>query len=573
MADSNILEAKKCKILEILRLFHIHTASIVVRRLAGQSEHKTFSLQKLERATSDEQNSLEYEVSSRADISFPIASITKVLVAIAFTMATLDTSPNKESRHNGFKDRNLENAVLTTTYNRYKKDPSMPGLRDLPGNPTISHVLSHWGMPSSNHRLFAPDGSAQMSADDVVQYIYELNNSDINKDGESSGWNQYSNLNYVLVGMAIEALWGGTLSDFIDNTLLKPLGIGNSTTTGYQENPDVLQSDRYIVDSQGTLHSTDAPNYVSSGVEAAAMGCYSCIGDLDKIFTNVLERFASPDSDDNFRTSLSRLRARHTENPEYTRLGLFSPGLDSREIGSMSTNRLMFPKQNFTKYRAAPRSKERIETYYHAGSAIGCSCAYALLPHEDAAKAFFVVVLTNTSGPVDASDHILRLILREIYFIRSSGGTFAKVKLKLDGSKNLPKLYKKAWRASSKMFKRHEEEDSAVGLDISTDISGVYKLKDSTQRLEVKSINGVPHITFHGNGGSSRQLRLAWLSSSVVRICVPQGGKPHISIDRLGDADWANLEFQVEMNNSAVEALVRKTHLEVVDRFEREQSQ
>ena len=86
-------------------------------------------------------------------------------------------------------------------------------------------------------------------------------------------------------------------------------------------------------------------------------------------------------------------------------------------------------------------------------------------------------------------------------------------------------------------------------------------LRGFPQRLEIKPINGRPHITFRGSAGSSGQLRLAWLSSDVVMVCVPESGELRISIDRLGDGEWANLKFQVKMNNGKVVALVRKTYL------------
>lgn len=565
MADSIISNALHDDILCILQLCHIHTASIAVRCLARPSEHRTYRLPELPRVTPDEQKTLEYKVSDEEDISFLIASITKVLVAIAFTMMTVgeDTNPDAQNKRNKFKEAQKGSMGLTAIYNKHKKDSSKPDMVDLPGDPSISHLLSHFkGMPSSNHRLFAPDGSALMTKEDVVLCAQELNNLRAKQGVKSNGWAQYSNLNYALIGMAIEALWDGTLSDFMDSTLFRPLGIGNSTTIGYEANPGIPQAGRYVVDSQGTLHSINAPNYASSGAEAAALGGYSCIRDLDKIFTNILQRFASPSPDDKtFATIIEKQSNRQTEDIEYSRLGLFTPGLDSPTIGSMSTNRLMFSDKNFATYLVAPRSEERIETYHHAGSAIGCGCAYSLLPHKDANKAFSVVVLTNTSGPVDASDHILRLILRRINSMLTSGGTLANLKLKFDGPEDIVKMVIKAWGASSKVYKRFEEEDAVMGLDISTDISGTYNLRGFPQRLEIKPINGRPHITFRGNAGSSGQLRLAWLSSDVVMVCVPESGEPRISIDRLGDGEWANLKFQVKMNNGKVVALVRKTYL------------
>jgi len=565
MADSTILDTLHDDILRILQLCHIHTASIAVRCLAGPSEHRTYRLPELRCATPDEQKTLGYKVSGEEDISFLIASITKVLVAIAFTMMTVDEDTNLDvqNKRNRFNEAQWGSMGLTAIYNKHKKDSSKPDMVDLPGDPSISHLLSHFkGMPSSNHRLFAPDGSALMTKEDVVLYAQELNNLRAKQGVKSNSWTQYSNLNYALIGMAIEALWDGTLSDFMDSTLFRPLGIGNSTTIGYEANPGTLRAGRYVVDSQGTLHSINAPNYASSGAEAAALGGYSCIKDLDKIFTNILQRFATPSPDEKtFAAVIEKQSNRQTEDIEYSRLGLFTAGLDSPTIGSMSTNQLMFPDKKFATYLVAPHSKKRIETYHHAGSAIGCGCAYSLLPHKDADKAFSVVVLTNTSGPVDASDHILRLILRRIHSMMTSSGTLANLKLKFDGPEDIMKMVIKAWDASSKVYKRFEEEDAAMGLDISTDISGTYKLRGFPQHLEIRPINGRPHITFHGSARSSEQLRLAWLSSSVVRICVPESGEPHISIDRLGNGEWANLEFQVKMNNGRVVALVRKTNL------------
>ncbi|OCK85227.1 beta-lactamase/transpeptidase-like protein [Lepidopterella palustris CBS 459.81] len=567
MRDSHsILDTLHDDISYLLRACHVHTASIAVRCLARpEAEHRTYKLSELVCKTVVEQEALDYEVSNEGNIVFLVASITKVLVAIAFTIAVEVEAAKggEDNRYEKFKEAN--DIALTALYNKHK-DLSKLRMADLPGNPSITQLLMHCkGIRSSNHRLFAPDGSALMTADNLLEYVLDLSNNRLEKEHPTKSWTEYSNLNYALVGMAIETLWGGTLRDFMDKTLFEPLGIGNSTTIGYQEDSSLLRAGRYVVDSQGTLHFANAPEYSSSGAEAAAIGGYSCIADLDKIFTALLLGHHNEPVINSIDHELVKIlrkdEIKNTEDLIYTKLGLRITKLNSSIIGSMSTNQLMFPDKKFATYAVAPNLREEVEIYYHAGSAVGCGCAYSLLPHEDKEKSFSVVVLTNTSGPVDASDHILRLILRQICSMMSPAGKLSLLIPKFPKPKDIRKMVAKGWEASSKAFKCFEDEDSTEGLDILCDISGTFKMENSSQTLEVKTINGKHLITFHGGAGPSRELRLVWISRDMVRICVPESVEPRLSMDRLGDADWADLTFRVTMAGNVVQRLERNTAL------------
>ena len=231
-------------------------------------------------------------------------------------------------------------------------------------------------------------------------------------------WTSYSNINYSLVGIMIEALWGGSLNNFMQETLFKPFGM-HSTTIGYETNQGV-HAGRYLVDSRSNMHPATNLNYRSTGAEAAALGGYTTTHDMDRFLGTLLSAFSNNRAISYITAkfvneSLLQMENERTGDTVHTALGLYTE-LDSFVIGSLSVNRLLYPDAEFSTYRTAPKAtwpQKKTEVYYMAGSAAGCGSASAFMPGGDD-KNFAVTVLSNTSGPVDPSDHILRLILRRL---------------------------------------------------------------------------------------------------------------------------------------------------------------
>ncbi|KAF2810807.1 beta-lactamase/transpeptidase-like protein [Mytilinidion resinicola] len=569
-------------ILRILKACGTHMASISVRSLSKPShlERTTVQLQTFMRlGDSIRPGAFEYKVSSDGKNIFHIASITKILVAVAIVIAVEIKAKEQVVENPYAAFSNVPEESLTTLYNDHSKD-KMPS---LPGNPSLYQLLVHFrGLRSSNHYLLAPDGSPIMTMADLLQDLTYLSKRDAGRSSAEELWTKYSNINYSLIAIAIEALWKDTLSTFMSKTLFEPLGM-MSTTIGSPTDRGI-RPERYVVDSNGTLHCVRSPEYQSTGAEAGALGAFSSAEDLDKFFTflitslhgkKVIEGF-----DVNIISKLFKLESRETKENVFTGLGLLTT-LNSSKIGSMSTNALLFPDETFSTYPVSPGSRGKgIEAYYMAGSALGCNCTTAFLPSV-VQESFAVVVLTDTSGPVDAADHISRRILQTIAKRRCP----QKLSLFHRQPENVMEMVKKAWDASSNAWKRTEKKDEQLiknAPNVSKNITGVFKGKGFSQWLIITTADLKTYITVCGSndsrtssasGSSSAfrtspaQFQLIWVNANLVKMCVP----PHLSIDTHGDGDWSELTFEVHCSGNTVTELIRMTAVGK-DCFERTES-
>ncbi|CAO2657369.1 Nn.00g034950.m01.CDS01 [Neocucurbitaria sp. VM-36] len=553
-AETSVFDPKLEKdIQEILNICNTNMASISIRSLRGsangvQTEHQ---LRTMLRSTEARRT---YTVSSDGEEIFHIASLTKVLVAVAVVIA-VEVKANEvvpDNPYSKFKD--IQNEPLTKLYNRY--GPATTG--GLPGNPTIYNLIVHnKGLFSANHRLLAPDGTPLMTLGDVLEdLIRPISHSTAHIDSNES-WTRYSNTNYSVIAMTIEALWGRSLDTFMNETLFEPLRM-RSTSIGFPLDR-AREINGWVVDADDTAYEIARPRYQASGAEAGSLGAYSTARDLDTFYKFLLESFHGREIIKGFDIDVVcqclQMENKETDLILYTPCGLYAT-LDSSIIGSMSSNRLQFPKKSFSTYPVLSGPQEEdIAAFHMAGSAIGCSCATAFLPSVTKEN-FAVVVLTNTSGPVDSADHLLRLILRKIVQLQYP----KSISRILQRPKDIIDMVKQAKIQTSQMWEQTmqmDEERRNKAPQVSRDIIGVFEGEGFSQRLNIfKGDDGKTYITVGGRSTShtSKAFELIWLDESSFKMCVPS----HLSIDCLGNADWSNLMFKIIGQDRLVQRLARE---------------
>ncbi|KAH7386961.1 beta-lactamase/transpeptidase-like protein [Phaeosphaeria sp. MPI-PUGE-AT-0046c] len=534
---------------DILQQCVTKTATISVRRQIKReaAEHQLRTI-----VASDD--STRQHTTADGNYVYHIASLSKILVAIAVFVA-VEKSPSED----GFETllerfRHAQHEPLTRLFNEYKD----PKIHALPGNPTIYDLLVHRkGVPSSNHRLLTPTGCPIMAQSDVWDELISRVRRNTSEGHTGSNWAGYSNVNYALVAMVAEAMWDGSIQSFIEEMLLLPLGM-HATSIGVSMDERIDNRGR-VVDASGMPHDIERPQYQSDGAEAAAFGIYSTANDLDTFFKFIIDTFHWNEPLRGFDlTALSKALKMTYEPGEsllFTPFGLYTT-LGSSVVGSLSPNRALFPEDDFSNYTVtSSRDDDDIPVYYMAGSAIASGCATAL--HVGQEYSFAIVVLTDTSGPVDAADHILRLVLQRMAQWMGKLNSTSTFKQPINVKDMVTRNKNQALRKWQELEQKHVRDLRNAHTNSKT-IAGVYKGVDFNQRLVIiKGDDGKTYITVDGplRLQSSAQLEMYWIDDSNVKFNIPL----HLSVDWLDGADWSNTTFEVEDKDQVVQALVRTT--------------
>lgn len=386
----------------------------------------------------------------------------------------------------------------------------------------------------------------------------------------------YSNMNYAIIASMIEACWGGPLHDFMQVTLFTPLGL-HSTSIGLAPQR-TTPSMRWTADQHGTSRPVQVPDYSATGAEAAALGAYSTSEDLDKFFSSLINAThdIQPEAMEGLNKTIYILLG--IENKwvdgimHYTPFGLETT-LGASIVGSLSTSGMQFPTERFTEYPAVPGTLgEGISFHYMAGSAIGCSCATAFRVDTD--QDFALTVLTDTTGPVPAADHILRLVLRKYVDSHISGPVRHISSITRHG---VHKMVKEAKTHATKNWTEKADKEGRLrrmAFPEPFDIQGTYNGIEIPHQLNVtRSLDGKLFLTMSGVPSVPRQaaptsgaFELLWQDDAHVWMCVP----PHLSVDRLDEGDWSHVLFTVVRDAAGDVELRRQSKVEVECHFKRQ---
>jgi hypothetical protein len=269
-------------------------------------------------------------------------------------------------------------------------------------------------------------------------------------------------------------------------------------------------------------------------VEIAWLGPYISAADLGRFFEGL--QSASDGKpiglfDKEVVISLGSAKSDSNKETGYPPCGLHTT-LNPQGPGSHSLNRLISPESDLATHILGKTSGgDEVGVFYLAGCATGWASTVYFIPGRRA----LVIVLTNTSGPLDASDVIAKLCLQEIFELRPP-----KVGI-WDGSHYLQRrsmtISAARYRAyyvelAARMFHQNalkvrqlEQDDAQRDIPTSAcaDLLGTYLCRNNGQYLHIidwkgednKDVEGVLRVCFFNQERS--RLR-NWGSRGKVRI-------------------------------------------------------
>ena len=348
---------------------------------------------------------------------YAIGSLTKLLISLLLMIIIDELPTSKEKDHEQYRILRKEfsdpwNAEFTTLFNRFSKTK----IDDIPGNPRLWHILTHFNsLPPMTHVLLGPDGTSLMSKESFLKVAPRL--AKLAYGNTEGNRINYSNGNFVLIGLFIEAIAKKPLESVIEEHLFKRLGMAR-TSLGAPDSTTTGIAPPYTMGVNGHRVQAETKPYPVGDIMNAAAGAWSCCDDLAIVFRDLLNCIQGRKSifeNVTVRKYLltSSLLGNNTEDG-ITIFGLQTT-LDSSLVGSLSLNRHISMDDNCSEYQLGRRSDGRqVLAYYLAGHIEGYSSCYYFMPQYST----FVITLTNTSGVHDASDHISRFLLQEIFDLK-----------------------------------------------------------------------------------------------------------------------------------------------------------
>jgi len=553
--------------LAILDISNTARCSLYVR-----AQHEKFHATYHKPATGPAQRDPQCE----EDLFFQSASLFKVFIAACLTLIIdkLSLDPSTTNRY-----RKLGGAwskPFTDIFN------ILVGVDDsrmapLPGDPSVLQLLLHYnGVYDMNHILLAPDGTPLQCLHDIFDRISQYAEDIHEQQAEDKGWIRYSNANYILLALLIDKA-SGSLNEFLKEYIFKPFKMDHTFLTRQDllshSNESQRQSHIVSSDRHRRIFRPGAILGLADVVEIAWLGPYTSTTDLGHFFEGLLSAMDGKPIGLFDRAVVESLGfSRSGINPQvgYVPCGLYTT-LNSTGPGSHSLNRLISPDSNLKTYvLGKTSSEEEIGASYLAGSATGWAGTVYFIPN----KRTFVIVLTNTSGPLDASDLISRLCLHEIFELQPPRSCSRDVSYYLPSRSTMTsneryrphyvELASQIFDENALKVKDIEQLDHQPDTPTSDypDLPGKYFCSRNGQYLHVidwkgehnEKKDGVLRVVIQSGTKSSQLLRFV-RKGEKFRICSPELF-PVLAIDCF-DA-WKNLEFEVERDDVGVKSLSRQ---------------
>ena len=403
------------------------------------------------------------------------------------------------------------------------------------GNPEIRQLLVHEnGFAPMNRFLFAPDGTFIMSEDEFIN-VAPLITEDFYKDKyPHRGWVQYSNGNHIFAGMILEEVTGRKLHDLLHELVFD---VFDMTHTIMNEQSLAVRTTGaaivagYRISANKSQMTAPSNRYLSDIVEVAALGARSSTEDLAKLNRAFLEG-AEGEPDCEFEKSeIADFFLPYCNLPdgEAVALGGSFSALDSQIPGTESLNRTLMPRDRFSPYTLGKRRDgSHCKVYHKAGSIDGFSSSTYLLLKDRA----FVIVLGNSSGPLDVTDHIARYIMQEAIHLSPRVDIVSRA---IDEC-----------HVCSERLQFLESKDLGLSMfsDNVEDLVGTYQ---HVRYLQQITITREGTVTIHGRTKTSSPMRLIRVSPKVVRILPGTSG---FAIERW--SVWDALEFTVVLAKSGI---------------------
>ncbi|KAG0650401.1 hypothetical protein D0Z07_3187 [Hyphodiscus hymeniophilus] len=452
---------------------------------------------------------------------FAVASLFKPLIATGLALIIEKLSISPEEKHQRFHClKEAWGKSFTLIFNSL--EPKFR-IKRLEGDPHVKQLLCHFrGVYNMNHILLAPDGSPLLSEEDFLAVVSQFT-KDTRTKHDRGAWVSYSNSNFILLALLIEAVSKMSIQEFLKEYVFVPLEMNHTCTTIDELHglPDGLLAKPHAVSGSGlrTTISLDRHPYLANTVEFALAGGYTTAGDYGRFQRALIRGFYEPGSsllDHKVSKFLVEILSEVVEEQPngYAACG-FLTMLHEPWAGSHSLNSLVSPYSKCKDWVLGKSvGEEEIRAHYAAGSATGwASTAYLVLE-----QSFSIVVLTNSSGPLDSTDRITQLCLAELLELWPA--RYDKGKLALDclSPKSTPRrertqahhveLSRLLYKENAAKFKQLEEEDSPQSTTNTgcPNVCGAFECRNTRQSLQIWLVDSMLHVRMIGSKGKESGL-------------------------------------------------------------------
>ena len=486
---------------------------------AIEEEYQTYSWQKASgvQHVSDDDGTKVYR----------IGSVTKLLIAIALHLIMDVYRVSEKLEHQRYSHLTGWNQSYVEALNSSRAGRIMDPLL---GDPSIQHILLHFkGIPDVNRIILAPDGTQLMSRETFITVASRLSRF----PGVGAGWSEYSNGNYVLLGILIETLSDCALGEFLQTEILGPLNM-TMTFVNAEKLANVANSSRafgHIMSKNGAREPVEDRSFGSDCVELTSLGIYSCTRDLGILCKALLpkssnlhtplildERFVGHLFGYDYRTpgrrpNMVKLKTNRGDE-HWAGIGLVTSS-NSLQVGSRSVNRLVLQDDSTSSFPLgiAPENRE-LELCYQAGSVSTYSCCLYIVKDTNQA----VIVMNNTLGRGDAADYVSRII------IQTSNKLHVRHRLHLPPGP-VQSIPQRAEAGALKFFRKWQELWTSISSDDHSNVPdaerfvGLYKDQSYLQNLKIECHDGTLTIEFVGSAKRSEKMRLMRSGPASLRIC------------------------------------------------------
>lgn len=480
---------------------------------------------------------------------FGIGSITKTIIATA--LGFIVEEPRTLQNQPPDVQRIVEGAWCESAFgvlNRLRLARKLPTLTPpYRLNPSVKELLLHIQAFAPDQRyLFGPEGSFLMSDKVFEEIIADLGNR---VDETPTPNASYSNWNYVIAAMIIKDTMGTSLPEALKTLVLEPLGMERTVLDLDEFSEREWEMAEAFIDTidRGCRRVSRRPCYLRDTTELAVGGGYSCVEDIAKLLKFLFKKLIKKQWKGFFDAHEFEI---NTSESWTSVLGNYGP-LDSQVVGMQSYDRT----GQTGSYQLGKLNGESHDVISKAGAVKGYSCHHYIVPR----KGLFVIVLTNSSGIIDTSNHIGQYILQQTLGLEPA----------VDFVKEARKIYNSRREYLSKS--KHTGIRSNYGVfspDELRSLVGVFKHEMSRQRITISHKNRKAEIFIDGMSSTdqrrTRSLEMFKVSENTMTLR-PLSGETTID----GYDAWFDLEFKIQKEEGRVSALVIESSASQKDVYER----
>ncbi|KIX01972.1 uncharacterized protein Z518_07911 [Rhinocladiella mackenziei CBS 650.93] len=459
----------------------------------------------------NEQVRVRIEDSKASGFIYAVGSFGKDFITLTWIMLLKDNTFCQ--KHNVTSDTRA--CVL---YNEKSREEGLQEiwLRD---NPSIHELLIHVnGFAPMNEYLIAPDGTSLSSQEEFLKVAAEITHDKYEDQTEYRC--EYSNANYIFLGIILELITGKPLWLLVKEVVIDKLGL--EETTFHENTLRGLAGERVLVEgarisSDGTRSAVDHFNHLDNIAQYASMGLRSSLRDLAKFNREIL---LALDGQSQLGLDEADLEMFFKGRPMapygyFTELG--------RDMYSESPNRHLYPDGYPHYHLGKPKTKDKAMrvAFRKAGYIDGFGCNVTLMPK----RRISLIVLGNSTGPIDTTLHISNFILQEA--------------LHLSNPVNIVQKAIEEGHVCRQTLRQIESPEglSQISPQPAVDLTGTYKHQRYEQQI---TVHGDGMVTFHTGAKYSSKMNLVHIGDSMVMV-LP--GAKGLGFDTW--SAWREMRFQV----------------------------